>query len=442
MASPDALSVQSVVLADIAVVLALCALMVRLGRRLHQPPVVAEIAAGLMLGPSLLGLLPGHLVQHIFPADARPSLSSIAQFGLALFMFMTGWELDPRRLRGSGRALGSIAVLAMAVPFVLGGGTAALLYHSQAPHGVRAEVFVLFMATAFSITAFPVLARIIRDQGLSQTRIGAMAMSCAAICDVAAWCVLVLVTAVAGSGGKLGFLKVLALTVGYTAVMALVVRPLLRRALRNFSGREDRGVLLVLLVTGLLLSAFATAWIGLDSIFGAFAFGLVMPRQYDSPKTAVALQQHIAAPLDKAAGILLPVFFAVTGLSVEVTKLGWSGLGVLLIALATAVVGKLTGTAIPARLNGMSWRDAGLFGTLMNTRGLTELVVLTIGSQLGLIPPNLFTVMVLVALATTAMAGPLLRLLGVTGESVRDEPLPEPGESPPRKREPQDAQPV
>ncbi|MEV8627079.1 cation:proton antiporter [Streptomyces sp. NPDC051079] len=414
MAASHAVPIDAVVLADVAIVLLVGAVMVRLARRIHQPPVVAEIAAGLMLGPSLLGLLPGNLPELIFPPEARPMLSAVSQVGLALFMFLAGWELDLGKLRGRTASVGSTAVLAMAVPFAVGAGAAALLYDSLAPAGVGQDMFVLYLATAFSITAFPVLARIIRDQNLGATRVGTTAMACAAAGDVVAWCVLVLVVAMAGSGGTGGFFQVLAWTAAYAAAMLLVVRPLLHKVLRwSGSGR------LAVVAAGVLLSAYATSWVGIHAIFGAFAFGLIMPRQGAGERDA-ELHRLIEVPLEKVSSLLLPVFFVVTGLSVDVGGLGWSGLAALLLVLVAAVVGKFAGAAIPARFSGMSWRDAGAFGTLMNTRGLTEIVILGIGRQLGLIGPELFTMMVLMALVTTAMAGPILRLLGVGG------PTPEP----------------
>ncbi|WP_084316294.1 cation:proton antiporter [Actinospica robiniae] len=407
MASPNALPVEVVVLADVAVVLVVGALMARFSRWARQPAVVAEVVAGIMLGPSLLGLLPGHLPQHLFPPEAQTPLSVIANLGLAVFMFMAGWELDPRRLRGNGRALGLTAAMSMAVPFVVGGFAAVALYHSVGPHGVSEHVFILYMATAFSITAFPVLARIVQDRGLSRTRIGTLAMSCSAICDVAAWCVLALTTAMVGAGRPGGFLVTTGLAVGYAALMALVVRPILRRALSSPT-RHDSGTLLVLITAGIFLSGLATTWIGVHAIFGAFAFGLAMPRRHVA---TAEVRQQIAIPLEKVSSLLLPVFFVVTGLSVNIGGLGWTGLVALLIAIVAAVGGKFAGAVIPARLSHLSWRESGILGTLMNTRGLTELVVLGIGRQLGLIGANLFTVMVLVAVVTTAMAGPLLNLL-------------------------------
>ncbi|MEV7192639.1 cation:proton antiporter [Streptomyces sp. NPDC093510] len=409
MASGEALPLEAIVLIDVAIVLLAGAAMARCVRRLHQPPVIAEIAVGILLGPSLLGLLPGDLPARIFPDEARPLLGAISQVGLVLFMFLAGWELDLTRLRGRGRAVGALAALAMAVPFALGAGAAALLYSSQSSQEVGTGTFVFYVGTAFSITAFPVLARIIRDSGLSTSRVGTLAMACAAIGDVVAWCVLVLVVAVAGAGGTGEFFFVVALTVAYGLVMAFVVRPLLARVLLRGPGRSERGTLLVLIVSGVFVSSFVTSWIGIHAIFGAFAFGLVMPR-----RRAPELHHQVEAPIEKVSALLLPVFFVVTGLSVDIGALGSSGLLALALIVVTAVVGKFAGAALPARLAGLGWREATAFGALMNTRGLTELVILGIGRELGLISAQMFTMMVVMALVTTAMAGPLLRLLGMS----------------------------
>ncbi|WP_326599908.1 cation:proton antiporter domain-containing protein [Streptomyces sp. NBC_01803] len=408
MAAADGLPMEAIVMADIAIVLLAGAVMVKLSRRLHQPPVVAEIATGIMLGPSVLGLLPGDLPARIFPHDALPMLSAIAQVGLALFMFLAGWELDLSRLRGRGRAVGTMAGLAMAVPFVLGLGAAALLFGGHGADGVSGLSFTLYLATAFSITAFPVLARIIRDSRLSHTRVGTMAMACAAIGDVVAWCVLVLVVAIADASGAGQFLSVVAWTVAYGVGMAVIVRPLLHRVVRRVARRGDTASLLILIVSGVFLSSYATSWIGIHAIFGAFAFGLIMPHGQ-----APELHEHVGFPLEKAAGLLLPVFFVITGLSVDIGALGAGGLLSLALVIAAAVIGKFAGAAIPARLSGMSWREAGAFGALMNTRGLTEIVILDIGRELGLIDAEMFTMMVVMALLTTTMAGPLLRVLRV-----------------------------
>ncbi|MCT2590309.1 cation:proton antiporter [Streptomyces sp. N2-109] len=417
-------------MADIAIVLIAGAVVVRLSRRLRQPPVVAEIATGIMLGPSVLGLLPGDLPQQLFPTDARPALSVIAQVGLVFFMFLAGWELDFTRLHGRGKAVATLAGLSMAVPFALGAGAAALLFDRYGGGDVQLSTFILFLSTAFSITAFPVLARIIKDGGLSGTKVGTMAMACAAIGDVLAWCVLVLVVAVSQADGAGRFVAVLALTVAYALLMACVVRPLLRTLISR-SARSSRpvagGMYLALIASGVFLSAWVTSWIGIHAIFGAFAFGLAMPRTVSRE-----VHEHVAAPLSKIVSLLLPVFFIVTGLTVDLGTLAPSGLLILLFLLAVAVVGKLAGAGLPARMSGMSWREAGAFGILMNTRGLTELVVLDIGRQLGVINADMFTMMVILAVVTTAMAGPALQLLGVTAQpSAPEAPLANPDTIPP-----------
>ncbi|MET7763956.1 cation:proton antiporter [Streptomyces sp. NPDC005355] len=404
----EGLPTEAIAMADVAIVLLAGRLLIGLSRRLRQPPVVAEIAIGIMLGPSVLGLLPGDLPERIFPHDARPMLSAVAQVGLLLFMFLAGWEMDLGRLRGRGRSIGVMAGLSMAVPLVLGAGAAVLLAGRYADAGRSTTAFVLFLSTAFAITAFPVLARIIKDSGLTGTRVGSTAMACAAVGDVLAWCVLVLVVAISESGSPGDFFTVVGLSAAY-GLVAFAVRPLLRflvgRSRQGASGANP----LVLIASGVFLSAWVTSWIGIHAIFGAFAFGLMMPRE-----TRGELHRRVAAPLTGIVTVLLPVFFIVTGLSVNVGVLGPAGLTYLGLILVVAVLGKYAGTVLPARMSGMSWREAGAFGTLMNTRGLTEIVILDIGRQLGVIDTEMFTMMVIMALVTTAMAGPLLHMLGIT----------------------------
>lgn len=398
----------NVVTANVAIVLVIAAAMVHVGRRLSQPPVVAEIAAGLMLGPSLLGLLPGDIPERIFPHSARPMLATVAEIGVLLFMFLIGWELDLARLNGRKKILLPIAGLSMVIPFLMGSGAAILLFDGFRQDDTSVEVFVFYLATAFSITAFPVLARVIRDTRLSKTAVGATALACAAIGDVVAWCVLVLLLAIADASSIGRFFLVVAATVAFALVVALVVRPLLRFAVRRAADRDQTGALMVLVAAGAFLCAYATSWIGVHAIFGAFAFGLAMPR--DGGPT---LFQRVGVPLENVAMLLLPVFFIVTGLSVDVGSLGWSGVFMVLLVITVAVVGKFTGAAIPARISGMTWRNSCALGVLMNTRGLTELVILNVGIQRGIIDGEMFTMMVIMALVTTAMAGPLLRVLRV-----------------------------
>ena len=407
MASSTVLPHAALILADVAIVLLAAVAMTRLGRWLAQPPAVAEIAAGIVLGPSVLGLLPGNLPVRIFPASTTPLLSAVAQIGLVLFMFLAGWELDLGILRSRRTAVGSLAALAMAIPFAVGLGAAVLLYSRVNAGHLGKGAFVLYLATAFSITAFPVLARIIQDSPAARTRVGATAMACAAAGDVAAWCVLVLVVAVVGGGGTSRFFQVIVLTLAFGVFLCVAVRPILRQLMRRAARRAaGTSALTALIACGALLSAYATSWIGINIIFGAFAFGLAMPR-----REVPDLRHEVAVPLEKAASLFLPVFFILTGLSVNIRSLGWSGAVALLFIVATALAGKFAGASIPARLSGMSWRDSTAFGALMNTRGLTEIVVLTIGLDLKVISPRMFTMMVMMALVTTAMAGPLLRIL-------------------------------
>ena len=404
----DGVPLEIVVTANVAIVLIIAVLMVQVGRRLAQPPVVAEIAAGLMLGPSLLGLLPGDIPERIFPPGARPMLATVAEIGVLLFMFLVGWELDLSRLKGRKKALVPMAGMSMALPVALGGGAALLFFDRYRGQGADPEVFAFYLATAFSITAFPVLARIIRDTRLSKTTVGATALACAAIGDVVAWCVLVLLLAVADTRDAGRFFLVVAATIAFALVVGFIVRPLLRVAVRRLGRREQAGALMVLIASGVFLCSFATSWIGVHAIFGAFVFGLVMPRDGGQ-----RLHERVGVPLENVAMLLLPVFFIVTGLAVDVGSLGWSGAIVVLLVIVVAVVGKFVGAAIPARISGMSWRESSALGVLMNTRGLTELVILNVGIQRGIINGEMFTMMVIMALVTTAMAGPLLRVLRV-----------------------------
>lgn len=406
MASFHGVPTETVAMADVAIVLLAGSAMAKLSRRLHQPPVVAEIAIGIMLGPSLLGLLPGDLPDLVFPPGARPMLSAIAQVGLLLFMFLVGWELDLGRLNGRRRSVLPIAGFGMAVPLVLGAALAVPLFDTHAGEHVTAHAFALYVGTAFAITAFPVLARIVRDTNLSSTMVGTTAIACAAVADVAAWCLLVVVLVVVDDGGAGHFASVLGLTVLFGLAMAFVVRPVLRRLLRPEARRGQGSTLVVLVAAGILLSSYVTSWIGIHAIFGAFAFGLAIPHDAD-------LHEHIAVPLEKMAALLLPVFFVVTGLSVDLTALGVPGALTLAAIVVVAVVGKFCGASLPARLSGTTWREAGAIGVLMNARGLTEIVVLQVGRDRHIIDAELFTMMVVMALVTTAAAGPLLRLLGM-----------------------------
>jgi len=384
-------------LLDLALILALAGVFGAVARRLGQPPVVGEIFAGILVGPTLLH---GALAHSLFPADVRPLLSALANVGVALFMFLVGMELDHRAMRGRRGATISVALVSTVLPFALGAGLAQLLTSHQPP-GQRLG-FTLFLGVAMSVTAFPVLARILADRGMSDTPLGRLALASAAVGDVLAWSLLAVVVALAG--GTTGSPWRVVLLIPYAALILLAGRPLLRRVLRPDTAAGGRfGIVLA----GLLVSGALTEWMGLHFIFGAFLFGLAMPKDGAEP-----LRQDVARSLEKFCGVLLlPVFFVVSGLQVNLSLLGASGLGEFALIMLVAVAGKFTGAFGAARLHGIEPRQAGALAVLMNTRGLTELVILTVGLNLGVLDTALYSLMVAMALVTTAATGPLLRLI-------------------------------
>lgn len=402
---------------DIAVIIIAARLAGALFAKLRQPAVVGEILAGIALGPSLLGLLPGDVDTTIFPLDVRPYLRIVGQLGLVVFMFIVGLELDVLLIKGKERAAGIISLSSVILPFGLGVGLASwLLYdhHKVAvdamlkAHDVKPLAFALFIGASMSVTAFPVLARILNDRGMQRTEIGALTLACAAVDDILAWSMLAVVLAVANSSGPENLIKILVETLVFVAVMFLVIKPGLRRLVSAYekAGRLTPNILAVVLI-GLLVSAFLTDHIGIHSIFGAFVFGVVMPRE--------ASHALFAAILDKLEQVsvllLLPVFFISTGFGVDVTKMTAQGFGELLAVLVVACVGKFFGAAGAARAIGFRARKAGAVGILMNTRGLTELVILTVGRQANVLDAKLFTILVLMAIFTTVITEPLLRLI-------------------------------
>ncbi|MEV8476465.1 cation:proton antiporter [Streptomyces sp. NPDC051173] len=403
-------------LLDLALILGLAHVLGAVARALGQPAVIGEILAGVLLGPTLLG---SHLAGTLFPADVRSLLSTLADVGLTLFMFAVGSEIDLGVLRGRSRITLWVTAFSTVLPLALGAALAWLLAgaHRQGP----LPGFVLFFAVAMAATAFPVLARIIADHGLTRTRIGATALACAAMTDLMVWILLAVVAAMA-AGKDLDWR--LMLLVPYVVLMITVIRPLLRKA-RELSrrkkarGRESGGSgedvhLLVLMLVGLLLSSACTEWLGLHYIFGAFLFGAVVPRDGGSTLREGALQRM--EPLSRL--LLLPVYFVLTGLRVNLSQLALADLGALVAILVVAMVGKFLGAYLGARLGGSGRRPAAALGALLNTRGLTELVVLGVGLELGLLDATLYSLMVVMAVTTTALAGPLLnRILPTAGKS-------------------------
>ncbi|MEN3610652.1 cation:proton antiporter [Plantactinospora sp. ZYX-F-223] len=377
-----------------------------LARLVGQPPVIGELVAGVLIGPTLFGTA---VSDWLLPADVRPAMSGLANLGLVLFMFIVGYELDHASLRGRGRTATSVSIGSILAPLGLG---VLLAMWLAGRHEVSAPLpFALFIGAAMAVTAFPVLARILTDRGMVRTPVGGLALASAAVDDVAAWSLLAVVVAVAGADSANPWLPLLC--VPYTLLMLLVVRPLLARvdAARARAGRLTPDILAVVLV-GLLLSSLATEWLGLHAIFGAFLFGAVMPRARAGaaePSGADRLRVEILERLEQVSVLLLlPAFFVLSGLRVDLSTFGGTGLLELAAILVVAIGGKFAGAYAAARLNKVAARPAGALAILMNTRGLTEIVILTVGLELGIIDERVFSMMVVMALVTTVMAGPLL----------------------------------
>jgi Kef-type K+ transport system membrane component KefB len=407
--TPD--EIAALVFLDIAVIVVVARLMGMLFRKLRQPAVVGEIIAGIALGPSLLGQFPGNLTVELFPLDVRPYLRVVAQIGLIIFMFIVGLELDVALIRGKEKVAATISLASVILPFSLGVGLAVLLHNNHdvvAGKNVDFLPFALFIGASMSVTAFPVLARILTERGMYRTEIGAVTLACAAVDDILAWSILAVVLAVVAATGAWGLPLILLESVGFVAVMFLVVRPQLRRLVTAYekAGRLTPNILSVVIV-GFLVSAYITDHIGIHSIFGAFVFGVVMPRE-----NSRALFHEILEKLEQVSVLLLlPVFFIATGLNVDIRGIGGTGYGELALVLLVACTGKFVGAAAAARLLGYRPRKASAIGVLMNTRGLTELVILNIGLAVGVLDKTLFTILVLMAIFTTVITEPLLRLV-------------------------------
>ncbi len=398
----------TLLLVQIVVVLAAARLCGHLIRRLGQPMVMGEILAGILLGPSLLGLVAPGALAWLFPPASMQTLGVLAQVGVLLFMFVVGLEVDLSRQFSQGRAAIAVSYAGIALPFLLGIGLALAGFEALAAPGVPFLPFALFLGIAMSVTAFPVLARILKESKLSQTPLGQQALACAAIGDVLAWCLLAAVVAIAKGQGLTDTAWTLALTVLFGALMVGVVRRPLERVVDAFyvpGGREGYP-----LIAGMLVFAFSSAMltevIGIHALFGAFLAGTLVAGKHD-------FRQYLhdrVLPLSSL--IMLPLFFAQVGLRTKVGALDsvedwlWCG---LLIAIATA--GKLGGCTLAARWTGMPWRESFALGTLMNTRGLMELIVLNIGYELGILSERVFTMLVIMALVTTFMTGPLLHAI-------------------------------
>ena len=392
-------------IAQILVILIVARLAGWLFRKLHQPRVIGEMVAGILLGPSLLGWAAPAVFASLFPPESLGSLNSLSQIGLLLFMFLVGLELDLKQLREMGRAAIVISQVSIIAPFVLGSLLAFYLYPRVSDPNVNFTGFTLFMSIAMSVTAFPVLARILTERNLLRSRVGSMAITCAAVNDVTAWIILAgIVVLVRSSGLPLPLWMTLAGLVVFVLSMLMIVKPVLKRLEAHYDKRAsltDGSLALILLV--LLASGWVTESLGVHALFGAFLAGAVMPRHH-------GLSAELWRKLEAlTVTLLLPLYFAFTGLRSSFLLIVGPIMGFYCaIIIALAIIGKLGGSLVAARLNGMSWRESAAVGVLMNTRGLVELIILNIGLDLGIISPALFSIMVLMALVTTFMTSLLL----------------------------------
>ncbi|MCK9487986.1 MAG: cation:proton antiporter [Xanthomonadales bacterium] len=376
-------------------------------RYLGQPPVIGEMAAGILLGPIVFGALFPEFHGRLFAPESLSALSSLATLGLVLFMFIVGVELrSPEGVRKQLRSAGWVGVLSVLAPVGLGLAISPALYPSLAPEGVAFWPFALFMAAAMAITAFPILARILKERDMTHTRLGRLSLASAAIADVLAWILLALVVAMIGGGeGYGGFLRIIVGLAVLCAVVFGVLRPLYARLLRRYAADGcPGGFVLAALFIGLFACAAVTDWLQLHAVFGAFLFGACLPRDDRLLRTLIERVEHLAII------VLMPIFFALAGLNTTGDAFVGAGLGALGLIMAAAVVGKIAGGAAGARMAGLGWRDSLAVGSLMNARALMELIVIKVGLDAGVIGQQAFTMLLVMAIATTVMTGPLLSL--------------------------------
>ena len=375
-------------------------------KKINQPAVMGEVVGGIILGPSLLGHLFPKLMVILIPPTTLPYLNIIAQIGIVLYMFIVGLELNINEFKKSAHSTFIISHSSILVPFILGSVLALYIYQDMAPPGVGFTNFALFIGVSLSITAFPVLARILADKGLTKTSIGRLALSCAAIDDVTAWCLLALVVSRAQSTMSSAFMAY-ALCAIYIVIMVFAVKPYLEKWVPTLSdGKKFGSSKIAFFLVGILVSALITESIGIHAIFGAFLFGVIIPSDtYVAVDLDFKLHEFVRV-------LFLPAFFAYTGMKTQIGLLDSTYDWLLcLLIISVATVGKLGGTVIAAKATKHSWKDSLVLGTLMNTRGLVELIALNIGLEIGILSPRLFTMLVIMAIVTTFLTGPLLILI-------------------------------
>lgn len=376
-------------------------------RKIGQPTVIGEIIAGIFLGPSVVGMYFPEYSALLFPTESLGNLQFLSQIGLILFMFVIGMELDLKVLKNKANDAVVISHASIVFPFALGIGLSYFIYHKFAPAGVEFLAFSLFMGIAMSITAFPVLARIVQERGIHKTRLGTIVITCAAADDITAWCLLAAVIAIVKAGTFMSSLYVIGCATLYVLMMLFIVKPFLKKVGDLYANRSDlsKPVVAIFLLT-LIVSAYMTEIIGIHALFGAFMTGAIMP---DSTKFRNIFIEKVE---DVALILLLPLFFVFTGLRTQIGLINDPELlRITGYIILVAVAGKFVGSALAAKFVGQNWRDSLTIGALMNTRGLMELVVLNIGFDLGVLSPEVFTMMVIMALVTTFMTGPAIDII-------------------------------
>lgn len=418
VSKPVSVDVVAHVLATLAAVIALGNLLSWFLKRIHQPAVIGEVIAGILLGPSVLGAISPDAMHFFIPsAEADPhgqvisSLKTISQLGVVLYMFIVGLELNIHKLGRQAHAAVAISHASIVFPFLLGMGMAIWFYPILSTSDVSFTSFALFLGVAMSITAFPVLARLLTDQKLEKSDLGVIALSCAATDDVTAWCLLAFVVGVAKSRIDNAVMVAIA-TLAFIAVMFMVVRPLIVKWVKWAEDHQKESQIIPLLMILLLCSALTTEVIGIHAVFGAFLLGAVIPHES-------RIAHQLTGKLhDVVTILLLPAFFAVTGMNTRIGLInGWDSWLICAAIILLATAGKFGGTIVASRVVGLDWRTSSALGILMNTRGLMELIVLNIGLSLGVITSKLFAMMVIMALVTTFATGPILKRL-IAGESM------------------------
>jgi Kef-type K+ transport system membrane component KefB len=375
--------------------------------KIGQPTVIGEVVAGIFLGPSIMGMWFPEYTAFLFPKASLPNLQFFSQIGLILFMFVIGMELDLKVLKTKAKDAIVISHASIIVPYALGMGLAFFLYSEYAPASINFLSFSLFMGIAMSITAFPVLARIIQERGMTKTKLGAIALTCAAADDITAWCILASVIAIVKAGSFISSIFTIVLALGYVIVMLRLIKPFINKLGEVYSNREALSLNVVAVIFGvLLISSYTSEVIGIHALFGAFLAGVIMPPKFSFRRILIEKVEYVSL------GLLLPLFFAFSGLRTQIGLLNdlhsWGICGLIILV---AVTGKFGGSMFAAKFVGQSWKDSISIGALMNTRGLMELIVLNIGYDLGVLTPEMFAMLVLMALVTTFMTGPALDLI-------------------------------